>query len=184
MPWSARVDSLTNYNHSEAVGDELKVAQLVDGAGSLSDDDLARIKRIALSEVSVAGRLVSHDGRVAGLVISFALPDDSDAATIEVSDYLRGLLDEARADHPDIAYHLTGDVLLNRVMTEAFDGDMRILAPAAFLVIVSVAAVLLRSLPGTLALVAVLGFVIGSTMGMIGWTGAVLTPQLQRSSSS
>ncbi len=174
VPWSARVDSLTNYNHSEAAGDDLKVERLVDGAGSLGDDDLARIKRIALNEVSVAGRLVSRDGRVAGLVISFALPDHSDAAMIEVSDYLRGLLDEARADHPDIAYHLTGDVLLNRVMTEALDGDMRILAPAAFLAIVSVAAVLLRSLPGTLALVAVLGFVIGSTMGMIGWSGAVL----------
>ena len=174
VPWSTRVDSLANYNHSEAVGDELKVERLVDGAGSLGDDDLARIKRIALSEISIAGRLVSRDGRVAGLFISFALPNDSDAATIEISDHLRGLLDEARADHPDIAYHLTGDVLLNRVMTRAFDDDMRILAPTAFLVIVSVAALLLRSLLGTLALVAVLGFVIGSTMGMIGWTGAVL----------
>ena len=174
VPWSTRVDSLTNYNHSEAVGDELKVERLVDGAGSLGDDDLARIKKIALSEISVAGRLVSRDGRVAGLVISFALPNDSDAATIEISDHLRGLLDEARADHPDIAYHLTGDVLLNRVMTRAFDDDMRILAPTAFLVIVSVAALLLGSLLGTLALIAVLGFVIGSTMGMIGWTGAVL----------
>ena len=174
VPWSARVDSLTNYSHSEAIGDDLTVAPLVEDAGSLSDDDLARIKRIALSEISVAGRLVSRDGRVAGLVIGFALPDDSDAAMIEISDSLRGLLDEARADHPNIAYRLTGDVLLNRVMTEAIDDDMRVLAPAAFLVIVSVAAVLLRSLLGTLALVAVLGFVIGSTMGMIGWTGAVL----------
>ena len=174
VPWSTRVDSLTNYNHSEAVEDELRVERLVDGAGSLSDDGLARIERIALSEVSVAGRLVSRDGRVAGLVINFALPDDSDAATAEISGYLHGLLDEARADHPDIAYHLTGDVLLNRVMTRAVDDDMRILAPAAFLVIVSVAAVLLRSLPGMLALIAVLGFVIGSAMGMIGWTGAVL----------
>ena len=173
-PWSTRVDSLTNYNHSEAVGDDLKVEPLVDGAGSLSDDDLARIKRIALGEISLTGRLVSGDGRVAGLVISFALPDDSDAAVAEISGYLSGLLEEARADHPDIAYHLTGDVLLNRVMTEALDDDMEILAPAAFAVIVAVAAVLLRSLFGTLALVAVLGFVIGSTMGMIGWTGAVL----------
>jgi len=174
VPWSTRVDSLTNYSHSEAVGDDLKVERLVDGAGSLGDDDLARTKRIALSEISVAGRLVSRDGRVAGVVISFALPDDSDAAVAEISSYLRGLLDGARADHPDIAYRLTGDVLLNRVMTEAIDDDMRILAPAAFAVIVAVAAVLLRSLLGTLALVAVLGFVIGSTMGMIGWTGAVL----------
>ena len=175
VPWSTRVDSLTNYYHSEAVDDDLIVEQLVDDAGSLSDDDLARIKEIALHEPSLVGRLVSHDGRVAGLVISFALPDEnSNAAVNEITDYVRNLLNGARADHPDIAYHLTGNVLINHVLTEAVDDDMRILAPAAFLVIVSVAAVLLRSLLGTLSLVVVLFCVIGSTMGVIGWTGLVL----------
>ena len=174
VPSSTRVDSLTNYNHTESVEDDLNVDRLVDDARSLSDDDLARIKEIALNEPSIAGRLVSHDGRVAGLVISFALPDHSDAAEIQILHYLRGLLDEARAVHPDIAYHVTGNVFVNRVMTEAAQDDMGILAPVAFLVIVSVAAVLLRSLFGTLSLVAVLMFVVGSTMGVIGWTGLVL----------
>ena len=175
VPWSTRVDSLTNYNHTESVEDDLNVMRLVDDAGSLSDDDLERIKTIALGEISIAGRLVSYDGRVAGVSISFALPDEnSNAAVTEITDYVRNLLDEARADHPEIAYHLTGDVFVNHVMTQAVDDDMRILAPAAFLVIVAVAAVLLRSLLGTLSLVVVLIFVIGSTMGVIGWAGLVL----------
>ena len=175
VPWSTRVDSLTNYYHSEAVEDDLNVERLVDDAGSLSDDDLTRIERIALSEISVAGRLVSHDGRVAGVAISFALPDEnSNTAVTEITDYVRNLLDEVRADHPDVSYHLTGDVFVNHVMTEAVDDDMRILAPAAFLVIVSVSALLLRSLLGTLSLVLVLIFVIGSTMGVVGWAGLVL----------
>ena len=92
VPWSSRVDSLTNYSHSEAVEDDLNVELLVDDAGSLSDDDLARIERIALNEISVAGRLVSYDGRVAGLVMSFALPKNSNAAVIQITDYVRGLL--------------------------------------------------------------------------------------------
>ncbi len=174
-PWSIRVDSLTNYYHSESVEDDLTVAQLVDDADSLSDDDLARIKDIALNEPSLAGRLVSHDGRVAGLVISFALPDgNSNAAVAEITDYVRNLLDKARADHPDIGYHMTGGVFVNHVMTEAVEDDMGILAPAAFLVIVSVAAILLRSLLATLSLVVVLICVIGSTMGVVGWAGLVL----------
>ncbi len=174
VPSSTRVDSLTNHNHTESVGDDLNVEQLVDDAGSLSDDDLARIKEIALNEPSVAGRLVSYDGRVAGLVISFALPEQSEAAEIQILNYLRGLLEEARAAHPDIAYHITGNVFVNRVLTKAAQDDMGILAPAAFLVIVSVAAILLRSLFGTLSLVVVLLFVVGSTMGAIGWTDLVL----------
>ena len=175
VPWSTRVDSLTNYYHSESVEDDLNVEQLVDDPGSLSDDDLARIERIALGEISIAGRLVSRDGRVAGVVISFALPDDnSNAAVDEITGYVRNLLNEIRVNHPEIGYHMTGDVFVNHVMTEAVDDDMRILAPAAFLVIVCVAALLLRSLFGTLSLVVVLIFVIGSTMGVIGWAGMVL----------
>ena len=45
VPWSSRVDSLVNYNHSEAVEDDLNVERLVDDAASLSDEDLARIKK-------------------------------------------------------------------------------------------------------------------------------------------
>ncbi len=175
VPWSTRVDSLTNYYHSESVEDDLNVDRLVDGAATLSDDELARIKEIALGEISIAGRLISYDGRAAGVVISFALPDENSATAVtQITDYVRDLLDEFRADHPDIGYHLTGDVFVSHVMTQAAEDDMRILAPAAFLVILCVAAVLLRSLFATLSLVVVLISVIGSTMGVVGWTGLVL----------
>ena len=174
VPWSSRVDSLTNYNHTESVEDDLTVERLVDGAEGLGDEDLARIKSIALGEPSILGRLVSRDGRVAGLALSFALPDHSDAAEIQIFNYLHGLLDEVRAKHPDIAYHVTGNVFVNQVLTEAAQDDMGVLAPLAFLVIVTVGAILLRSLLGTLCLIAVLIFVIGSTMGIVGWTGLVL----------
>ena len=42
-PHSSRVDSLTNYNHSRAEGDDLIVEPLVDDASALSDADVARI---------------------------------------------------------------------------------------------------------------------------------------------
>ena len=174
VPKSSRVDSLTNYNHTQAEGDDLIVEPLVDGAGSLSDDDIARIRKIALSEPSLAGRLVSRDGRVAGLVVTFALPEKSDDAEIKIYKYIRALLDKTRKKHPDIAYHVTGNVFVNQVMSEAAQDDMGILIPIAFLVIVAVAAILLRSLFGTLCLIAVLIFAVISTMGVIGWLGLTL----------
>ena len=174
VPLSSRVDSLTNYNHSEAFEDDLIVEPLVDDPGSLSDDDLARIRMIALNESSIAGRLVSHDGRVAGLVISFVLPEHSDAVEIEIFNNIHNILDQARINHPNIDYHLTGNIFVNRVLTKAAQDDMEILVPFAFLVIVTVAAILLRSLFGTLSLVVVIIFVVISTMGVIGWTGLVL----------
>ena len=61
-PYSTRVDSLTNYNHSESFGDDLVVEPLVDDAQSLSDADLKRVEDIALNATEVAGRLVARDG--------------------------------------------------------------------------------------------------------------------------
>ena len=175
-PWSIRVDSLTNYLHSSSIEDDLAVEPLVDDAGALGNDDLERIEGIALNAPDLAGRLVSHDGRVAGLAISFALPENPDAAVIEITDHLDALLDKARAGDPGIAYYLTGDVVMNRAFTEATQDDLRTLTPIVFLVIVAAAAVLLRSVLGTLALVVALMFVINTTMGFAGWIGTVFNP--------
>ena len=106
-PHSTRVDSLTNYSHSEAFEDDLIVEPLVEGAASLGDADLARVEDIALNAADIAGRLVSRDGRVGGLAISFVLPENADAATVEITDHLDAILAEARTSHPDLAYYLT-----------------------------------------------------------------------------
>lgn len=65
-PYVTRVDSITNYSHSDGFEDELVVDPLVDDASSLSDDDIERIEKIALDIEKIAGRFVSRDGRVAG----------------------------------------------------------------------------------------------------------------------
>ena len=176
VPWSTRVDSLTNYSHSEAFEDDLQVEPLVEDAQSFDDTDLARTEEIALRASDIAGRLVSEDGRVGGLAINFALPENPDAAVAEITNHLHALLDEARAQHPDLDYYLTGDVVLNRTFAETTQNEMETLAPVVFLVIVAAAAILLRSLFGTLALVAVLVFVVNTTMGFAGWIGTVFNP--------
>ncbi|MDE0213753.1 MAG: MMPL family transporter, partial [Deltaproteobacteria bacterium] len=175
-PHSSRVDSLTNYTHSEADGDDLIVEPLVEDAQALSDADLARVEKIALSSPEVAGRLVSRDGRVAGLVITFVLPEDSDPAVIEITDYLRNVLEKARAGHPDVDYYLTGLVVMNRAFAQATEDDLGTLAPVVFLIIVTGAALLLRSVWGTVSLVLVLVFSVNTTMGFAGWMGAVFSP--------
>ena len=175
-PYSSRVNSLTNYTHSEALEDELIVAPLVEDAHLLSDTDVARIEGIALDAAAIAGRLVSHDGRTTGVAINFILPENPDQAVVEITDYLNSLLEQARADHPGINYYMTGDVVMNRTFSDATQNDMETLTPIVFLIIVSVTIILLRSVLGTVAIVAVLVFVINTTMGFAGWNGVVFSP--------
>ncbi len=175
-PHSSRVDSLTNYTHSRAEGDDLIVEPLVDDASALSDADLARIRKIALNASDIAGRLVSQDGRVGGLAINFVMPEKRDNVAVEITDYLNAILGKARESHPDISYYLTGDVVLNRTVADATANSMKNLGSIAFFVVLIGTALLLRSLLGTLAIVFVIIFAINTTMGFTGWVGLVFSP--------
>ena len=176
-PYVTRVDSITNYSHSEGLEDELVVEPLIDDAGSLSDKDIERVRRIALSTEEVAGRFVSRDGRVAGLVVSVALPEEPEArqlGRLEVTDFLYGAAAEAREKHAAIDYHITGEIALNRAMRDAIDNEMAILAPAALGTMLLLALVLLRSIWGTVAILAMIVVVMLSALGLLGWTGMKL----------
>ena len=176
-PYSSRVDSLTNYSHSEALGqDDLVVAPLVEDASALSDAGLARVETIALEATEIVGRLVSRDGRTAGVVINFVLPENHDQAVIEITEYLDPLLDQARARHPGIDYYMTGDIALNHAFAEATADDLQTLTPIVFLIIVVVTALLLCSILGTAAIVAVIVFAVSTTMGLAGWIGVEFSP--------
>ena len=175
-PYSSRVNSLTNYTHSEALEDDLVVAPLVEDASALSDADVVRIEKIALDAVEIAGRLVAHDGRTAGVAINFILPENPDQAVIEITDYLHSLLAKARTSHLDIDYYMTGDVVMHRAFSDVTKSDMETLTPIVFLIIVGATIILLRSILSTLAIVAVLVFVVNTTLGFAGWNGVVFSP--------
>ena len=171
-PYATRVDSISNYTHTEGFEDELVVEPLIDEASSLSDTDIERIMDIALGTQEIAGRLISHNGRVAGLVVSVALPDNNrEAGKQEVTDYLYEIVVDAREKHTSIDYHLTGEIILNRAMSDAINDEMAILGPIALGTMLLVALVLIRSIWGTLAIVLMLVAVIPSALGFAGWAG-------------
>ncbi len=174
-PYATRVDSISNYTHSEGFEDELVVEQLIDEASSLSDTDIERIRDIAFGTEEIAGRFFSRDGRVAGLVVSIVLPDENRELTKrEVTDYLYETIADARDKHTSIDYHLLGGLILNRVIGDALDAETGILGPIALGTMLLVALILIRSIWGTLAIVLMIATVIPSALGFAGWTGLKL----------
>ena len=49
MPYSNRVDSLSNFQYSRSVGDDLIVTDLVNDTGSLTDKEIQLIKQVSIS---------------------------------------------------------------------------------------------------------------------------------------
>ena len=174
-PYATRVDSLANYSHSEGFEDELIVEPLIDDASSLGDDDIERIKSVALNTEEVAGRFTSRDGRVAGLILSFAIPEDRQEdrqqAKMEAVDFLSATIAAARAKYSNIDYHITGELALNRAIKDAMDEEFGLLGPIALGTMLLVAILLLRSIWGTVSIILMIVAVLLSAMGFIGWSG-------------
>ena len=173
-PYVTRVDSIANYSHSRGLKDELIVEPLIEDATWLNDGDIERIAAIALDTEEIAGRFISRDGRVAGLIVSVALPKDRQSGNIEVTDFLYANLNEARAKYSTIDYHLTGDVVLNRAIRDALNDDFGLLGPIALGTMLLIAILVLRSIWGTIAIVLMLIGILLSSLGFTGWTGMKL----------
>ncbi|HKJ52236.1 MAG TPA: RND transporter, partial [Gammaproteobacteria bacterium] len=127
-PYSIRVESLTNYQHTSAVGDDLQVADLVWQPADLSDTELARIRDIALGEPVLVNRLVSPGAEVTAVNITVELPGvEPMVENPEVVDYVRDLRTEFEAAYPTIDIRLTGIVVMNQAFPEASQYDMQTL---------------------------------------------------------
>ncbi|MFT5351322.1 MAG: putative RND superfamily exporter protein, partial [Gammaproteobacteria bacterium] len=69
VPYSTRVDSITNFQFTRAEEDDLTVEDLVKNAKDLSDDELRRIKTEALSEPLLLHRLISPSAHITAINI-------------------------------------------------------------------------------------------------------------------
>jgi predicted RND superfamily exporter protein len=179
IPYSIRVDSITNYQHTEAEGDELIVADLVPDPDNLDAADLERIRKIALNEPLLVNRLIAPSGDVAGVNVTIQLSDPAEQTGREVAeivDHARGLAAEVRAAHPDIDVYLTGMVVMNNTFPEVSLHDQRTLVPIMLGVAMLTLLVLLRSFPATAATLMVIVMSVLTAMGMAGWLSIGLTP--------
>lgn len=178
LPYSLRVDSVTNYQHTSADGDDLRVGDLVPDAQSLSDAQLRGKQAIATSDPLLVNRLISPDAGVTGVNVTIQLPGRHLGEVPEVAQSARALAADIEAAHPQLAIHLTGIVMMNDAFPRASLADMATLYPLMFLVVAAVLALMLRSLPGTLVTLLVILMTIVATMGLTGWFGIRLSPPL------
>ena len=176
-PHSSRVESLTNYQHTSAVEDDLIVADLAFDPGNLSEGELARIRDIALNEPVLVNRLVSPSAHVTGINITIELPGVNPIVeNPEVVSYVREMRDQFRQAFPDIEVKLTGIIMMNQAFPEASQYDMSTLFPIMLVAFVIVLYFWVKGLSATIATFAIIIFSIIGAMGLAGWFGIALTP--------
>ena len=176
-PFSIRVDSISNYQHTTAIGDDLEVANLYEDAEALSSQDLDRLREIALAEPALVNRLISDDAKVTAINITVELPGVDEATeNPRAAAHIRELRDYIEQTYPSIAVYLTGIVMMNQAFQEAAISDTTQLIPAALVVILLMVFLQLRGLTGTLGTLIVIVLSIIAAMGTAGWIGIRLSP--------
>ncbi len=174
-PFSSRVDALTNYQFTQAEGDDMFVDDLISDVANKTDADIQLAEKRALAESILMHRLINEDASLTGVNIVIKKPEIEEYAALqaerihladslglsvpfytdpesEVAAYVRSFTKNMEAEFPSIKTHLSGVVMLSNAFAEAANTDLSTLIPSMYLVIIITLLILVlyntRFLPG------------------------------------
>lgn len=177
LPYAQRVDSLTNFQHTYAEGDNLTVIDLVENNPyQLSSQDLDGLKTIALSEPLLLGRTISSDAKTTGVNVTFNLTRKDPFEVPKATAQVRKLLTKYHEKYPNIEIRPSGTMMLNNAFMESSMQDMQFIVPIMYLILLATMFIFLRSFSATFAITLVIIFSAASAMGFGGWIGFPMTP--------
>ncbi len=176
IPYTSRVDSITNYQHTTADGDNLTVEDLVLEPEQLPELNMGALKSIVLSEPVLHKKLIAEDASVTVVNATIQLPGVDPVTELpEVMAKVKEIQQALIENNSDIDIYLSGMATMNNTFTEAALNDNATLVPVMFLVVALCIMFLLKTVSGGIATVLIVAFSIISTMGMAGWLGFYLT---------
>lgn len=177
VPYSTRVDSITNFQHTKAVGDDLFVDDLVKGdPTTLTSEQLRELEQIVLKEPILKDLLITEKLNVTGVNVSIQLPGKSPQEVNETTNFARNLRDKINAQYPDLDVKISGIIPLNNAFAEIGQKDAATLTPFMYLIMIIVMFLLLKTWAGTLAALGVIILSTMAAMGFAGYAGIFLTP--------
>ena len=128
IPYSIRVDSVTNFQHTQAEEDDLIVADLVVDSQA-SAEEIQKIRQVAITEPLLVNRLVSQQGHVTGVNVIVQLPGKDPMEALEVATSARALVTELENKYPGMKVYLTGMAMMTNAFSESSMDDNKTLVP-------------------------------------------------------
>lgn len=175
IPFSSRVDSVTNFQHMAVQGDDLSVDDLVTDATTLTDQDLKAIRDIVLNEHALVHHLINPAGTITGININLLKPGKSLEEVPATVAYVTDMLNSFRSKYPQHDFYLTGSVPFDQVFSQVSQDDSATLVPLMYLIIIVGVGLLLRSFSASFVTLVVIGMSTVVAMGMMGYLGMMIT---------
>jgi len=172
IPYAIRVDSLSNYQYTEANGDDLTVADLVEKPQLLDQAGLDKIRAIALAEPALAGRLIAYDGGTTGISVTLQFPGTDHTSHLPESvNYAEKLKAELRTAYPELTVALTGISIFSATEIQVSESDSLTLVPVMYGLMIALLLLLLRSVSGTVVTLLIVSLSVVIALGIMSWLG-------------
>ena len=185
-PYSSRVDSLANFQHTTADGDDLYVRDLIDPETLSQPDVRSQIRDIALSDPRMAGGILSRKGDVSVVSVTLELPREGERASAtdelqavgEVAGFARSVAAEAKEHFAGINLRVVGTAMINQTFLEASIDSQQVFWPVSLALMALVLGVLTRGWAGMAATGVLIVFSVLASMGMGIWVGLPFSPPI------
>ena len=175
VPYSIRVDSLTNYSYVRSVNDDLLVEPFIENAVSLEDSFIKQREKIVEEEEIIFGSLISKDKKTTVISIIVDPPNpDANIKLIDTVEYMLEYVDEAKSNHPELDIRVLGTPYQEYISPKMVLSEMPIVMPSMLLLILVSVFFLLRSVFAVLATILVIVLSLIATFGSVGYIGNAL----------
>ena len=175
LPFATRVDSITNFQYTQAEEDDLIVDDLVDLEREYSEPELDALEATALAEPLLRRRLISDEAHVTAIFVRHTVPRKAPDEQTQAALAARELAAEIESKYPGHAVYLTGGVMLSNSFFEASVQDLSTLVPLMYVILLVTALLFLRSFWGMLITLVIIVLSSSTAMGLSGWLGIPIT---------
>lgn len=176
LPYSIRVDSLTNFQHVSVDGDELSVAEALPYDTPITPGLASDVRAQTMAEDRIWGKLVSAKEDVAAVIVTLALPENRLDAVVEATDAAEKLRDELENQSKGTRLWISGDIAIERAMLDVTIDDMVRVVPLVLLTIFVLTGIFLRSATAVLATVGVVICSVVISVGLLVYLGFKVDP--------
>ena len=172
IPYSVRVDSLTNYSYVKSVNDDLIVEPFIEEAEKKSIEFFEKRENLVAGEDIIYKSLISEDKKtsVVSIIVDPPGPNKEDQNT-ELINYILGFIEPIKESNENLDIRLLGNPYLDYISPRIVKAEMPVVMPLMLLLIFLIVFLMIRSYTAVLATFIVILMSLIATFGSIGLLG-------------
>ncbi|MFT7681746.1 MAG: putative RND superfamily exporter protein [Moritella dasanensis] len=176
VPHSSRVDSITNYPHSFAKGDDILIEEFVYEKEEITPERIEFMAQEIPAEKDLVGKLITEKGDYTALNITILLPGkDNKKETLDVNQAVEEIVARYQLKYPDYEFYSSGITVMNGAFMKAAKKDFATLIPLMMVFVLIAAGFILGSIKAAVIMLGIVLLSFVGALGTAGWLGIQLS---------